>query len=102
MGDQQVAIKAARVLADPTVSEDIKNPIRDAINDLSSVAGVPIWHPALVERGLTLMFETNNRVEGYLVDKASTKSNRKRLRDLVGAVPDATHTHKANFKNTDE
>jgi hypothetical protein len=101
--DHQVAIKAARVLADPSVSDEIKNPIRDAINDLSSGAGVPIWHPALVERGLTLMFATNNHVEGYLVDKASTKQNRKRLRDLVNAVPEVEHTHKpANFKNTDE
>lgn len=101
--DHQVAIKAAQVLADPGVSDEIKNPIRDAINDLSSGSGVPIWHPALVERGLALMFENNNHVKGYLVDKASTKSDRKRLRDLVGAVPDATHTHKpANFKNIDE
>jgi hypothetical protein len=97
--DRHVAIKAARVLADPEVSEEIKNPIRDAINDLSTESCVPIWHPALVERALTLMFEGKD----YVASKEETQRNRKRLRDLVNAVREVEHTHKpANFKNTDE
>lgn len=97
--DQQVAVKAARVLADPSVSDDIKNPIRDAILCLSTASCVPLDHPALVERALTLMFESKT----YVMDKADTQRDRKRLRDLVNAVPEVEHAHKpANFKNTDE
>lgn len=88
--DQQVAVKAARVLADPTVPVETKDAIRDAMNDLSTDSGVPTWHPALAERALTLMFESKE----YVTGKASVQQSRKRLRELVRAVPDSEHTHK--------
>jgi hypothetical protein len=88
--DQRVAVKAARVLADPSVAEETKNVIRDAMNDLSTDAGVPTWHPALAERALTLMFESKTAVIG----KADLKQSRQRLRDLVNAVPVFDQTRK--------
>ena len=97
--DHQVAIKAARVLADPGVSEDTKISIRHAMLDLSTGSGVSVDHPALAERALTLMFESKD----YVTSKASVQQDRKRLRDLVNGVPEVGHTHKpANFKNIDE
>jgi hypothetical protein len=88
--DQQVAIKAARVLADPSVSEETKNAIRDAINDLGMASGVSMFSPALAERALTLMFESKR----HMVSKADTQRDRKRLRELINAVPDDEHTRK--------
>lgn len=88
--DKWTAIKAARVLADPTVPTETKKAIGEAMLELSTASGVTVDHPALAERALTLMFESKQ----YVTGKAGVKQSRKRVRDLVNAVPDGDHTRK--------
>jgi hypothetical protein len=94
--DRQVAVKAARVLADPSVSDEVKEPILDTINDLGMATTVSCLHPALIERALTLMFESKNYGHG----KADAQKDRKKLRALIAAVPVSEQTHQPdNFKD---
>jgi hypothetical protein len=86
--DQQIAVKAARVLADPSVPEEIKNPIRRAINELGLATNVSCLHPALAERALTLMFESKS----YIADKSDAQRDRKALRNLIRAIPASEQT----------
>jgi hypothetical protein len=87
--DQQVAIKAARVIADPSVPDEFKEPILDVINDLGMATTVSCLHPALIERALTLMFESKDYGHG----KADALKDRQKLRKLIAAIPVSEQTH---------
>jgi hypothetical protein len=93
--DRQVAIKAARVIADPSVPDEFKDLILDVINDLGMATTVSCLHPALIERALTLMFESKDYGHG----KADAQNGRKKLRKLIAAIPVSEQTHQpANLK----
>jgi hypothetical protein len=78
------ALKAARVLADPSTSEETRGKLQDAINELPMAAGVPVWHPALAERAVTIMLESYTP----MLDKEDLKRDCQRLHDLLAEIPD--------------
>jgi hypothetical protein len=57
----KAAMKAARIMADPRTPQEIKNRLADAILELHMSTQVALFHPALVERALTLMFEAKRK-----------------------------------------
>jgi hypothetical protein len=56
--DYEAAIDVAHILANEEIPMDQRGPLMDAINHLSSGTEVFMWHPALIERALTIMFES--------------------------------------------
>jgi hypothetical protein len=54
------ALKAALILANPNTPAETRSRLKDAISDFGNTMQVFTDHPALVERALTVMFESVN------------------------------------------
>lgn len=59
--DYEAALKAARLIADPRTPKKTRSEIITAICDLSNATDVQVTHPVLVERALTVMFESMSK-----------------------------------------
>jgi hypothetical protein len=89
--DQQQALKAARILADPRTPAETRDKVHAAINELLTSTQVTPYHPALVERALTLMLETvevraKTRYGFTLSSVAERRKDRQRLFDLLDSI----------------
>jgi hypothetical protein len=76
-------MKAARLLADPRTPAATRETIERAIADLANATDVHVTHPALVERALTIMFESmKKRVRKQTI----TPNRREAYKQLMGLL----------------
>lgn len=84
--DKQAAIKLARVLADPTTPEDVRDKLENALLEFSGSTNVTIFHPALAERAFIVMAEsmaTRFKGEHAKSQTAGRKKDYKRIIALL-------------------
>jgi hypothetical protein len=85
----KAAMKAARILADPRTSFKVRNELEDVIGELAMGTKVNIYHPALVERALTVMFETKRKGQARRIKQAC-----KLLLEHLDELPDIGESEK--------
>jgi hypothetical protein len=84
--DYEAALKAACLLADPRTPAETRNALQGAVCDFANATDVQIDHPALVERALTIMFESmKKRVRKQTI----TPNRREAYTQLVGLLKTA-------------
>jgi hypothetical protein len=81
--DSHYAMKAARILADPRTPADVSDKLESTIADMSNATSVSVYHPALVERALTLMFEAKTKGRSKRIKQA-----RQLLHEHLDGLPD--------------
>ncbi len=95
--DHAAALKAARLMADPKTPDEFKGRLMDEINHLSTATGVHYSHPALIERALTIMFESMDQPITGKLAKFRIKERQRdydKMHELLAEIPDAEQTVK--------
>ena len=85
--DNQLALKASSILANPKTDEGTRRKLCDAINGLSMATRINVCTPALVERSLTIMFEsieTRTRNTKQREKRRAYQDLRKLLKEMEG------------------
>lgn len=78
--------KLARVLADPSIPEETRGPLENAMLEFSMSEYVTVYHPALVAHAYHLMCANASTRRGSARER---KRDQQRILDLLAALPDA-------------
>ncbi len=81
--DIEAAFKLARVLADPTTTQETCEQLMHAVREFSMSSDVTVEHPALVKRTFLLMCEA--RPKGNV---RACRADRRRVLDLLDSLPE--------------
>lgn len=85
--DRAAVMKCARILANPDTPRETRRQVKDAINELMIATQVTPYHPALIERALTIMFEVIDKPKQGM-SRREMKRGYKNLHELLERLPD--------------